>query len=222
METVTLKATPRTENGKGPARRLRAQGKMPAVAYGTDIETQPLAIEREALKRILTSARGRNTIIKLEVEGGTGMDVMVQDYTVHPVSRLLLHADLIKITETTPIVVEVPFLTVGKSVGVAAGGTLLSNIRTVRVRCLPNAIPDSVEFDVTALQIDDAVKVKELTLPPGLEVLLPPERTVVVVAPPRVLEETTVAADGEAAEGEAAEGGEAAKADDAKDADKKD
>lgn len=206
MQTVTLKATPRTQSGKGPARRLRAEGKMPVVAYG-EIETQPLAIERDALKNILTSPRGRNTIIKLDVEGGTPVDVMVKEYTVHPLSRLLLHADFITINENKPVECEVPFNMQGKSKGEAAGGTLLSNIRSLSVRCLPNKIPDEVVFDVSELEIDDVVIVRELTLPEGVEALLPPERKIVVVAPPRVLEASEIEGE-EGEEGEGAEGAE--------------
>ncbi len=203
METVTLKATTRTDSGKGPARRLRAQGKLPVVAYGTDVDTQPLAIERDALRDILMSSRGRNTIIKLDVEGGSALDVMVKEYTVHPLSRLLLHADFIKIDENTLVDCEVPFRTVGKSKGEVAGGTLLANVRSLKVRCLPSSIPDHVEYDVSELEVDDVVAVSELTLPEGVEVLLPADRKVLIVAPPRVVEKTE---EEEAAEAEAAEG----------------
>lgn len=203
MENVTLKATPRPGSGKGPARRLRAAGQLPIVAYGAGMETQPLAVDRDALKSILTSSRGRNSIIQLDIEGSDSVTVMLKEYSVHPLSRLLLHADLVKISPDKPVECEVPFRTTGKSKGEQAGGTLLSNIRSLTVRCLPANIPDAILFDVSALEIDDVVKVNELKMPEGVEALLPPERKIVIVAPPRVLE---------AAEAAAAEGGEAAAA----------
>lgn len=216
MENVTLKATPRTGSGKGPARRLRAAGQLPIVAYGEGIENQPLAVERDALKGILTSSRGRNSIIQLDIEGRDSVTVMLKEYTVHPLTRLLLHADLVKIAPNKPVECEVPFRTAGKSKGEQAGGTLLSNIRSLRVRCLPAGIPDAILFDVSALEIDDVVKVSELTMPEGVEALLPPERKIVIVAPPRVLEATEeTAAEGEAGAGEAAAEGDKAKAEDA-------
>jgi large subunit ribosomal protein L25 len=198
------------------------------VAYGTGMETQPLAIERDALKAILTSERGRNTIIRLDIEGASPMEAMVKEYEVHPLSRLLLHADLIKITEDKPIDCEVPFFTVGKAAGEVEGGTVLSNLRTLRVRCLPGKIPDRIEYDVSALNIDDNVHVRDLTLPESVEVLLPPERTIVIVAPPRVIEEPTAVEGEEGVEGaeeegaEGAEGADAKDGDAAKDGDKKD
>ncbi len=203
METVTLKATSRTERGKGSSRRLRAVGKMPTVAYGRGAETLNLTVEREALRAILKSERGRNSIIDLDVEGTGTFSVMIQDYTLHPLSRQLLHADFIRIDEHTKVEVEVPFRTVGKAKGELEGGTVLVTVRTLSFRCLPTAIPDFVEHDVTELDINDVVKVKELAVPEGAEPLLAPDRTLIIVQPPRVeVEETPEGEEGEEGEGE--------------------
>jgi large subunit ribosomal protein L25 len=211
MQTTTLEATVRDQAGKGPARRLRAAGKVPTVAYGIGMEnTATLAVQHDDLKRILTSPRGRNTIIDLSVDGGSAHhQVMVKEYRVHPISRRLLHADFMTITDETPVVVEVPFHTTGKSRGVQAGGTLLSSVRTLKLKCLPRAIPSAIEFDVTNLEIDEAVRVSELTLPEGVEVLMAPERRIAEVKPPRVIEVTAEEGEGEDAEGEDAADGEA-------------
>ncbi len=214
MQTVPLKATPRTEHGKGPARRLRAAGMVPVVAYGLGGETVAVAVPSADLRAILTSPRGRNTIIDLQVEGGQALNVMVKEYTVHPLSRNLLHADFIRIDENSKVECEVPFHPVGKSRGEAEGGTLLASLRTLKVLCMPTAIPDHIEYQVEHLAINDVVKVKDLQVPPGVEILLPPERKVITVQPPRVLEDAA-AEGGAPTEGEAAaEGGEGeAKAD---------
>ncbi len=208
METITLKATSRQGRGKGPARRLRAAGQLPTVAYGRGLETLTLTVESEALRAILLSDQGRNTIIDLDIEGADRCPVMIRDYSFHPVSRQLLHADFIRIDEHTHIEVEIPFRTIGKAKGELEGGTVLATLRTLRVRCLPSAIPELVEHDVTELEINDVVKVKDLALPAGAEPLLPPDRKIVVVQPPRV--ETEEEAEGEEgeelAEGEAVEG----------------
>jgi large subunit ribosomal protein L25 len=214
METTTLKATRRNDQGKGPARRLRSGGQIPSVAYGKGMTTETIAISREELRSILKSQRGRNSYIKLEVEGGNSYHVMVKDISLHPLTRQLLHADFIQVAPDQMIFVEVPFRTVGRSKGEQEGGTLLSNVRTLPMRCTPAQIPAVIEFDVSHMVIDDVVKVSELTLPAGLEVLLPPERKIVSVKPPRVLEveETAATADGATpaagAEGAAAEGDE--------------
>jgi large subunit ribosomal protein L25 len=213
METVTLKASLRTDQGKGSARRLRSEGRIPSVAYGKTSkgehpETIAIAIEADALRDILVSDRGRNTIIELEVDGGTKVAVMIKEYEVNPLTRKLIHADFQRIDPDLPIVVEVPFVTVGKSKGEQEGGTLLTTVRSLKLRCLPTNIPNAVEHDVSSLTINDEVKVKELVLPEKVEVLMSPERKLVVVQPPRVVVEA--AAEG-AAEAEGEKEGEAKK-----------
>ena len=194
METVTLKASLRTDHGTGAARRLRATGRIPSVAYGKTsagefADTLPISIEAEALRDILTKGRGRNTVIELEIDGGKKVDVMIKDFEVHPMTRKLIHADFQRIDASRPITVEVPFLTTGKSKGESEGGTMLVNVRTLKIRCLPTNIPNAIEHDVSSLAINDEVKVKELTLPEKVEVLMSPDRKLVVVQPPRVVAE---------------------------------
>lgn len=237
MQIITLKATPRSGNGKGPARRLRASGRLPAVAYAGG-KTVAIAIEREALKSILKSELGRNTVIEMAVEGSESFHVMVKDYSVHPITRQLIHADFMRIDASAPIEVEVPFFTVGKSKGEIEGGTLLAMVRTLRVRCQPADIPTRVEYDVSAMEINDVVRADQLTMPAGVVPLLPPTRKVVFVAPPRVEvevkpegeglvpvegEEGAVPAEGAPAEGaaEAGEKGERADKGDKRGGDKK-
>ena len=212
MRTNELQATPRELSGKGPARRLRAEGKIPTVAYGDGLDqTLALAVGHDELKHILTTGRGRNSIIELKVEGGQSHNVMVTDYTVHPVSRRLLHADFQTVREDRPVMVEVNFETTGKAKGVQAGGTLLSHIRTLKLKCLPTAIPNEITYDVTEMEILDSIKIKDLTLPEGVEVLMDPERRIAEVRPPKVLETTEAAGEGEEGE-EGAEGAEGEKA----------
>lgn len=215
MEHVTLKATTRTELGKGPNRRLRTSGQIPSVAYGKGTDAAlSLAVDHDALIDVLGSPKGRNSVIRLEVAGAKTYAVMVRDFAVHPISRRLLHADFITVDENAPIEVEVPFVTTGKSKGEAEGGTVLVSSRRLPVRCLPAAIPAQITVDVSGLDMEDGIQVKELAVPAGVEVLLPAERRVVVVKAPRQVEEKPAAgAEGAAAP---AAGADAAKADAAK------
>jgi len=207
MRTNELKATPRELSGKGPARRLRSEGQIPTVAYGDGLDqTLSLAVDHDELRQILTTGRGRNSIIELRVDGGKNHNVMVTDYTVHPVSRRLLHADFQTVREDRPVRVEVNFETVGKAKGVQAGGTLLSHVRTLKLKCLPTAIPNEITFDVTEMEILDSIKIKDLTLPEGVEVLMDPERRIAEIRPPKVIETTEEAEGEEGEEGETAEG----------------
>lgn len=185
MTTNTLVATRRPLGGKGPARRLRASGKIPAVAYGTGLTATSLAISPKELTRILGGEHGLNTVVELEVEGGPNLHTLVVDYQIHPVTRAVLHADFKKIDLDAPVEVEVRLELVGKSAGVTAGGELHQIFRKVAVRCLPAQIPVKLTHDVTELGLDQAAHVKDLSLPEGVEVLLPPDRTFAAVYAPK-------------------------------------
>jgi large subunit ribosomal protein L25 len=184
MDIIKLNATPRTESGKGPSRRLRRNEQIPAVAYGRDLAATTLAVSPKALLGVLTSPHGKNSVIELDVEGGEKLTVMVRDYAYHPLTRELVHADFLQIKLDQPIMVEVPFVCTGKSKGVALGGILQQVFRRIPVRALPEKIPVSVEVDVTELDINESLKASQIKLPEGAEIRLAPEQTIVVVAAP--------------------------------------
>jgi large subunit ribosomal protein L25 len=177
MTTNTLVATRRPQGGKGPSRRLRATGKIPAVAYGADLTATALAVSPKELTKLLSGEHGLNTVVELEVEGGPNLHTLVVDYQVHPVTRALLHADFKKIDLDKPVDVEVKFELTGKPAGVTAGGELHQIFRKLPVRCLPKNIPVKLVHDITELGLDQAAHVKDLKLPEGVEVLLAPEHT---------------------------------------------
>ncbi|MBW2527623.1 MAG: 50S ribosomal protein L25 [Deltaproteobacteria bacterium] len=205
MEIVTLEAKTRTTAGKGPSRQLRRDGFIPSVAYKRGEPTQSIAVPRDDLRRILLSEHGKNSLIDLKVDGGEALAVMVKAYTIHPVTRRIVHADFMQVDRDKPVQVEVPFRRVGRSKGEAEGGTLLQTVRSLRVRCLPTNVPPALEADSTELEIDDVLRVQDLKLIEGIEVLHPPEQKLIVVQPPRV-EETPAEAEGaEGAEGEEGE-----------------
>jgi large subunit ribosomal protein L25 len=181
MTTNTLVATLRHQGGKCPSRRLRASGQIPAVAYGADISATALAVSPKELKRLLSGEHGLNTVVELEVDGKVRLHTLVVDYQIHPVTRAILHADFKKIDLDKPVDVEVTLELVGKSAGVTAGGELHQIFKKLPVRCRPPQIPVKLVHDVTELALDQAVHVKELTLPEGVEVLLPPDRTIATV-----------------------------------------
>jgi large subunit ribosomal protein L25 len=201
MDAIKVTASRRDGSGKGAARRLRTEGKIPAVAYGKDLPTQALAVGPEAIKSVLASARGRNTVVTLDVDGKAGLTVLLSDFQYHPLTRQLLHADFVQIHLDQPVNVEVPLELTGKAVGVVAGGTLRQVFRKLPIRCLPGQIPVKIVYDVTELGLDGHVPVKDLTLPEGVSVRLPAEQTVasVVTEIIRAEEETAPAAGAAAA-----------------------
>ncbi len=193
MESIKVSADRRAESGKGVASRLRATGKIPAVAYGKQLPAQSLAVAPDALKAVFASAWGSNTVIELDVEGKDKLTVLLRDYQYHPVSRKLLHADFVQIHLDQPVDVEVPLELPGKPVGVIKGGTLRQVFRKLPIRALPNDIPVKIVYDVTDLDLDGHVAPKDLALPEGVSVRLPPEQTLAAIVHEVVREEETAA-----------------------------
>jgi large subunit ribosomal protein L25 len=184
MQIIKLDAKVRSQAGKSAARRLRHEGHIPAVAYGKELPTVAIAVPPKGLSEILKSELGQNSVVELAVEGGKKITVLLREYTVHPVSRELLHADFVEIKLDKPVDVEVPFVCKGKAAGVVLGGILRQVYRRLPIRCLPEKIPTLIEHDVTPLNLGDHVKTSDLKLPEGVSVRLPADQTVAgIVAP---------------------------------------
>lgn len=181
MDAIKVSASRRDGHGKGAARRLRSEGRIPAVAYGKELPTQQLAVPPDAIRAVLASARGRNTVVNLDVDGKEGLTVLLSDFQYHPLSRALLHADFVQVHLDQPVNVEVPLELTGKAAGVIAGGTLRQVFRKLPIRCLPGLIPVKIVHDVTALGLDGHVATRDLALPEGVSVRLPAEQTVASV-----------------------------------------
>jgi len=189
----TLVAESRTQTGKGAARQLRAKGLVPAVYYGPGHEATGLAIRPKELIAALSSAHGRNALISLQIDG-KAENALVQDVQVHPVTRQPLHVDLYRVDLNKEIEREVTFVADGRAKGVVAGGEQTVIYRKLPLRAKPGVFPSSVHADVTNLEIGDHIKVKDLKLPEGVTVALPPERNVISVTTIRKRKEEEEAA----------------------------
>lgn len=213
MELIKMTAKPRTASGKGNSHRLRREGQIPAVAYGRELAAVHVAIEPKALLGVLGSEHGQNAVVELAIEGGQTLTVMVRDYSYHPISRDLLHADFVSVKLDEPVDVEIPFRTTGKSKGVAEGGILQQIFRKIPVRCLPEKIPAFIEADISELGMGDSLKAASLKLPEGVKVRLSDDQTVAVVNIPEKAEvEATPGVAGAAVPGAPAAAGAAAPA----------
>jgi len=190
MEQVNLNVELRQETGKGVNRRLRSAGKLPGVVYGLGKNVN-IAVDPRPIRKLLTEEGGRNKTLNLKGEGVDGKVAMIKEYLVDPVSRNLLHVDLLEIDITKKIDVTVALNFIGKAAGVAEGGVLNIVEREVLVRCLPNAIPKHIDIDVSALTIGDSIHLDQVTLPEGIEKVSQANPTLVGVVPPTKEEEAT-------------------------------
>jgi large subunit ribosomal protein L25 len=165
-----LGAEAREGVGKGVNRKLRAAGRIPGVIYGKKRDPQAIHLDPTALEKLLRgSGAGLNTLIDLSVGGRTDT-VLVKELQRHPVKGAFWHVDFYQVDLTRKITVSVPLHFVGKARGVEFGGILDHPLRELEVECLPRAIPEFVEVDVSALEIGQAIHVSDLALPEGVEV----------------------------------------------------
>lgn len=186
MEQINLAAKPRQETGKCPAGRLRRSGKVPAVLYGSGMKgALPLTLDGKELDRILHTAAGGNVLVKLSLEGQPKPHtVMFKEIERHPLKGSILHVDLLEILMDKKILVEVPVHIVGKAEGVALGGIIQQEARKIRIECLPNQIPDSIDVDVTPLGIGQSIHVRDIKLPEGARAAGEASQTLVSVVAP--------------------------------------
>ncbi|MGD0305669.1 MAG: 50S ribosomal protein L25 [Candidatus Acidiferrales bacterium] len=163
MEAFTVEGTVREGRGKGPARRTRQAGSVPAVLYGGKKEPISLTVNAKQVARILRSETGHNTIFTVSVAHGGDEKAMVKDWQVDPVSGRLLHVDLFRIDVNVRMRVKVPVHTFGEPTGVKVQGGVFEVVaREVEIECLPGDIPEEFRVDVTELTIGKQLRAGEL------------------------------------------------------------
>jgi large subunit ribosomal protein L25 len=203
----TLAAEPRVVTGKKVA-AIRREGRLPAVVYGHGVDSENLSIDAHEFD-LLRRHAGQNALIDLSVQGKSARPVLVHGVQVHPVNRRPVHVDLFLVRMTEELIVDVRLVATGLSQAVERdGGTLLHPIENVRIKALPDHLPQSIEYSIDTLDDFDAViKVSDLTIPGDVTLMTDPDEIVAKVQAPRVeAEPEPVAAEGEEAEAEGVEG----------------
>jgi len=191
---VALAANPRTQTGKGAARQIRFQKKVPAVLYGHGRPTQSLEVDAQALEQALTGIEPASTIIELALEGKKAR-TLIREIQRHPVRPDIIHVDFYEIHADEKVTLKVPVHLVGSPDGVRnAGGVLDQVTREVEIEVLPEQIPDRVELDVTTLIIGRSLHVRDLNIP-NATILTQGDLTIATVVPPRTEEVVAPAAE---------------------------
>jgi large subunit ribosomal protein L25 len=188
MAEVTLEVTRREQTGKQVAKKLRRDGKVPAVVYGGHKEPVAITVDRKAVSElVIKGEHGIRSVFLLKMAGTDQQrHAMIKEITIDPLTRRMKHIDFVRVVMDEKIKVTVPVHINGTAAGVKEGGILDWQVRELHIECLPTAIPDTIEVDVTALGIHDYVRVKDLPLPEGAKVLDDPERVVAGVATARI------------------------------------
>ncbi len=224
MGEVTLKVEARATRGKSAARKLRQRGLVPGVVYGGGRDATAIAVDVVGFERLLeTSHGGINTLIDLAGDSAaSGRTVIAKELQREPVRGTLTHIDFYEVDLAAKMEVSVPIHLVGTPMGVVNGGVLDQQLREITLLCLPDAIPDEVEFDVSGMELGDSLHIADLTFPMGVEISTDDSLTVATVLIPRGLKEGEGEAEAQVEGGE--EGDPQPAADDAvasKDADSK-
>lgn len=200
--TAALSAQLRDETGKGNARKLRSTGRVPAVIYGHGEETRKLSVDAHELMTLFSKIRVENTVITMNIEGEKQpSQALVREVQRHAFRDDVVHVDFYQIHAGEAITVEVPIRLVGAAPGVKEGGILQHALNEIEVRCLPSKIPETLDVDISSLEVGDSVHVSDIPQPEGVEFLIDPERTVCSVMAP-----TVAAVDEEEEEAEGLEG----------------
>ena len=192
MPQLSLAARVRTDVGKGAARRLRRDAQVPAIFYGPNSEPVMLAVKYLDLKTLLKSASSENVIFQLQIESGQGTEsktVMLKELQTDPIKPVYYHADFYEISMDKELTVNVPVHLVGTPAGAAKGGILQHVKRDLAVSCLPGNLVEFLEVDAAALDIGDAVHVKDVALPAGMKSAEDGDTTIAVVTAPHVVAE---------------------------------
>jgi large subunit ribosomal protein L25 len=209
---IVLAATRRSETGKAVA-RLRKAGRVPAVVFGHGIESVSVSLDGLEFDHIRRAVHS-NTIVELKIDGKERHRVMVHGIQLDPRTRRLLHVDLFELKSGEEVTVDVPLHANGESYAVARlGGTLLHAVDHVRVRAMPEVLPEALEFSIEPLvDFEVAIHLRDIALPAGVVLLTDPDEVVAKVAAPHVTEEAPAEAAAEEAAAEtpaAAESGSA-------------
>lgn len=197
-ERMQLKVTRREGTGKGPARRLRAEGLLPGIVYGEVEGTVPVTIAPKEIEEVLSTPYGFNNVFELVIDGGEPLLCMVKERQFDSVRRCLTHVDFLVVRPDRYVAINVPVKPLGRSEGEKAGGRLMVVAREVKLRVQVKDVPEAVTHDISALQISEQVYIDEITPPTGAEFIFRNRFPVLRIARKRGAK---VAADAEEAAG---------------------
>jgi large subunit ribosomal protein L25 len=188
-DTTSLSLSARSPEGSRSARRLRREGLVPGVIYGGDGTPEHFAVDARILRNTLAHA---GAILEVSIDGSEGVPVLVKDLQRHPVRGEAVHVDLLRVNMReaihTTVVLELTGTDDPGPPGVVEGGVLNQETRELNIEALPGDIPDSIVFDVSAMQMNETVTLSALTPPEGVTLLDDPEETVLATITPPTLE----------------------------------
>ena len=175
-----LNLEPRSKTGNAAARKLRRDGKIPVNYYYGGEENQNMSIDKKILHKAVQSGQ---QVFELELDGNT-IYVTVKEAQYHPVTEEVIHLDLLRVRRDVKMKFSIPLNLVGDSVGAIEGGIVSQSANAIDIECLPTDVPDSIDVDITNLELNGTVFANDIVLPDDTELLSPEDTTIAVCAPP--------------------------------------
>lgn len=178
-DQIVLTAEPRPGDGKGEARTLRGEGRVPAVAYGAGMDATPVHVDAKELRHALTTEAGENAVLRLDIAGDTHL-AMAREVHRHPVRRDILHLDFVTINRNKAVTVDVPIVVEGE----VEGAVISQALNALTIEVLPLEVPSHIDVSVSEMGVGDVLRAGDLTLPEGVTLLTDADRTVVSITLP--------------------------------------
>jgi large subunit ribosomal protein L25 len=195
-DTITLNVAPRAVEGSRATRRLRRTGAIPGVVYGGAEDPVAFQVAEGTLRHALQDS---GAVLTLQIDGGSSSPVVVKELVRHPVTGVTMHLDLLRVRMDVAIQSTTVLELTGAdhAPGVVEGGILEHVVRELTIEALPADLPETIEYDVSAMQIGDTLTVEQLTPPSGVTLLDDPETLVATLTPPRLQVEADEAIESE-------------------------
>lgn len=204
MKFENISAEERADFGKKGSKALKREGKIPCVLYGKDQETKHFAVTPNSVKKIIYTPDFKGAVINL---GGTEYKSIIKEIQSHPVSDAITHIDFIQLVPGKTVKAEIPVRCKGVAPGIKSGGALVQKLRRIKVKALSDQLVDELTVSISKLELGSSVRVRDIKVPKGIEIMNPGGTPIASIEIPRALKSAASAAAGEvgAAEAPAAE-----------------
>ena len=166
---TSLKAEPRARTGSGRLNQMRREGWVPSVIYGRGTENRNLKVDAKTFSELLAHSSSENILVNIDIEGESSRLAFLQSIQHDPLSGKVLHADFRAIDDKTPITAHIPTHLNGESAGVKAGGMVEQYVHAIEITCLPNDLPESIEVDISHLEVGDSLHLGDIKYPAGVK-----------------------------------------------------
>jgi large subunit ribosomal protein L25 len=166
---TTLKAAPRLRSGSGKLKQMRREGWLPSVVYGRGVQAENLKVDAKTFAELISRSSSDSILINLDVEGEGVRSVFLKTIQHDPITGLALHVDFLAVDEKTEITAVIPIHLTGEAKGIKGGGVLEQYAHTLEINCLPDALPEIIEKDISDLDVGDNLHIGDLTLPAGVK-----------------------------------------------------